>query len=146
MGLDDPAPSVDGSVPKPVRGVPSEMIVRNRIREASVRVFLILEDVMDGLVMERSVREMRPSGERVMRDIGRGRVSQSPFVAVNELRPIRKTIMRKEEPLLPTGTVIVDLEGVDANLGLEERGGSRAARKCEGVVTRTVVVHCRGSE
>jgi len=66
MGLDDPAPSVDGSVPKPVRGVPSEMIVRDRIREASVRVFLILEDTMHGLVMECSVREMGPSGGHVM--------------------------------------------------------------------------------
>jgi len=146
MGIDDPAPSVDGSVPKPVHGVPSEMIVRNRIRETSVRVFPIFEAVIHGLMIERSVREIGPSGERVMRNVGRDRVSKSPLVTVNELRPIREAIMREEEPFFPTGAVLVDLERFDANLGLEEGGGSRAARRRDGVVPRTVIVHGGGGE
>ena len=40
IGFDDPAPAVDGSVPKSARGIPNEMIVGDRIREATVRAFL----------------------------------------------------------------------------------------------------------
>jgi len=39
--------------------------------------------------------------------------------------------VREEDPFFPTGAVLVDLEWVDANLGLEERSGCRATRKSE---------------
>jgi len=53
--------SVDESVPKSVHGVPSEVIVRNRICGITVRVLFILEDTTRNLVIERSAREMRPN-------------------------------------------------------------------------------------
>ena len=43
MGFDDQTVSVDGGLPKPVHGVPSDVIARNRIREASKSVFPKLE-------------------------------------------------------------------------------------------------------
>jgi hypothetical protein len=58
-------------------------------------------------------------------------------VTVNEDRSIRKRVMPKEEPLFPTGAVLVDT----ANLGLEKGSGSGAVGKREGVVSGTVVVH-----
>jgi hypothetical protein len=48
-----------------------------------------------------------------------------------------------EEPFFPTGTVVVDLEGVDANLGLEEGSGILAVGERDGVVARTVLVYGR---
>ena len=49
--------------------------------------------------------------------------------------------MREEELFLPTSTLLVDLKRVDANLGLKEGSGSRAAGEREGVVARTAVLH-----
>ena len=43
------------------------MVVRDRIREPFVRVFLIRERTVHNLAAERSVREIRSSNERVMR-------------------------------------------------------------------------------
>ena len=111
--LDNPTTSVDRSVPKSVRGVPNQMIVPNRILEASIRVLLVLEFTMHDLVKERSVREMRPADKRMVRNFGGSRVSQSPLVAIDEFRAIRKAIMGEESPFFPTGAVLVDL-------GLEE--------------------------
>ena len=122
--FDDPASNVDGGMPNPFHGFPSEMIIRNRIRETSIRVFPILEDIAHELVIERSVREVRPGRECVLGNVGGGRISQSPLVAVVEHRPVWLNIMREEDPFLPAGTVLVDLERADANLGGE---GSRVA-------------------
>ena len=64
MGLDDPALNVDGSVPKPVRGVPGEMIVRDRVRGfPPVHLYLILEHTLHGLAIERPVRKIGPNNE-----------------------------------------------------------------------------------
>ena len=135
IGLGDPAPDVDGNVPKFVHWIPDETVVRDRAREASIRALLILEDTMDDLVIERPVREIRPSSERLMRDVCRSRVSQCPLEAIHELRFTRKTpIMREEDPFLPTGTVLVDLERVDAELGLGIGGRRRTAGERDRVV------------
>ena len=56
-----------------------------------------------------------------------------PTCSLGELRPIRKATLRDEDPLFPAGTVLADLERVDADLRLEEEdrrlvvgeGGSR---------------------
>lgn len=73
--------------------------------------------VAHDLAAECSIRRVRPSNERVMRNVGGGRVgggrvSQPPLVVVNELRSICETVLRDEEPLLPTGVVLVDAEQV----------------------------------
>jgi hypothetical protein len=121
--LDDKTIGVGGSCPKPLHRVPSEMIVRDRIRETSVRVLLIRKHTVHNLTIERSVGERPPTNERVMQNTDGGRVSHAPFVAVNRLRSIRETILREEGPLLPTGAAPVDSGRVDTNLGFEERGG-----------------------
>ena len=54
--------------------------------------------------------------------------------------------MSDEDPFFPTAAVLVDLERVDANLGLEEGGGSCAVGEREGVVARAVVVHGGGGK
>jgi len=59
-----------------------------------------------------------------MRNFCGSRDSQSPLVAIDELRPVRKAIMGEEDPFLPTGTVLVDLrleEGAETG-GRWERG------------------------
>lgn len=96
------------------------MAVRDRVREAFFRVFLVLEDATDNLEIERSVREIHPGRKRVVGNVGGGWLSQRPLVAVNKLRPIRKAVVRDDSPFLQTGTVLANIEGVDANLGLEE--------------------------
>lgn len=70
MWLGDQTISVNGSLPKPVRGVPNETVVRDWIREASVWVFLMAEGIVRDLVIERSFGEMRPGNERWMVDVG----------------------------------------------------------------------------
>ena len=144
MGLDDPALDVDGSVPKPICGVPGETIVRNRVREASICMQLILEHVTHSLAIERSVRKIRPNNKLVVRNVCGSRVPQSPFAAINDLRPICDASVPEEEPFFPTGSVLVDLEWVDANLGLEERGGGCAVWESGMVVARAVVVYGGG--
>ena len=66
MGLDDPAVSVDEGVPEFVNRIPCEMVVRDRVLEASVHVFLVLEDVTYDLAIEGPV-EM-PGRECVIGD------------------------------------------------------------------------------
>ena len=144
MRLDDPAPDADGSVPKPIRRIPSEVIVRNRVREAPVRMHLVLEYIMDSLTIERSIREVGPNDELIIGNVGGSRVSQSPLAAVNDLRSIWKTSMPEEEPFFPTGSVLVDIERIDADLGLEEGGGRGAVGEGKMVVARAVVVHGGG--
>ena len=124
-------------------GVPSEAIFPNRIREPSIFILLILKGIMHDLAIECPVREIRQSDKRRMRDVGRGRFSQRPLVAINELRPVRKVVVPDEHPFFPPRPVVVDLEGVDANLGLEEGGRIRAVEERDRVVARTVVVHAR---
>jgi hypothetical protein len=141
--LDDKSIGVDGSPPNPFSRVPTKMVIRNRILEPSVLVLLIRELIMHDLAIESPVREVRPSHKRMMRHISRRRVSQPPLVAIHELRPVRETVLGEEEPLFPTGPVVVDLERVDADLGLEERGGRGVVGKREGElgVAGAVVVH-----
>lgn len=54
--------------------------------------------------------------------------------------------MTDEEPFLPAGTVIVDLEGVDADLGLVIGQGSHIVEKRVRIVARTVVIGRGASE
>ena len=139
--LDDPTPDADGSVPKSIRGIPSEMVVRNRVREASIRMHLILENVTPGLAIERPIRKIRPNDKLVVGNVRGSRVSKSPLATIHDLRSICKTSMSEEEPLFPTGSVLVDLEWVDADLGLEEGGGGCAVWEGNRVITRAIVVH-----
>jgi hypothetical protein len=81
---------------------PSEMIGHGRIRESSVRVLIVRELIVHDLTAGRSVREIRPRNNRVMRDVGGGGVSQPQFVAVNELWSIRETVPCEEKPLFST--------------------------------------------
>ena len=108
------------------------MIIPNRIREASVRALLVLQPTMYDLVIEGSVREMRPPNKRMLRSVGGSRVSQSPLVTIDEFRAIRQAIMSEEDPFFPTRAVLVDL-------GLEERAGIRTVGKRDGIVTRTIL-------
>jgi hypothetical protein len=91
--------------------------------------------------------ETRPGSERAIRKVGGGRVSEPPLVAVNEPRPVREMVLGGEEALFQTG-VVVDPERVDADLGLEERGGRHVVgeRGRERAVTRTVIAHGGDSE
>ena len=98
---------------------------------------------MHDLAIERSVREVCQSDKRRMRNVGRGRFSQRPLVAVNELRSVREVVVPGEHPFFPAGPVVVDLEGVDANLWFEEGGRIRAVGKRDRVAARTVVVYAR---
>jgi len=139
--LNDVASKVDGRVPSLVGRVPREMIGTNRINKASVGVFVISERAVANLAIEGSVREIRPSNNGLMGNIARSRVSQSELVAVHELLPGLKTVMSNEEPFLPTGTVLVDVERVDADLGLVVRGGFHVVGRRLSEVTRAVVVH-----
>ena len=144
MRLDDPASSVDGSVPKLVHGVPNEVIFPNRIREASVRAFLILEFTLRDLVVQRSVREKGPRDERVTGIVSGSWVSKHPLVAIDELRAVRETVMGEEDPFFPADTLLVVPVWVGADLGLEEGGGGCAVGKRDVAVTRAVVVDCGG--
>lgn len=139
--IDNIASRVDRGVPIVVDGVPSESIVRDRHSEATVRVFLELEDVMFNLTEEGSVGEIRPSDERRMRVVGRSRVSQSPLVTVHKLLPILKAVVSDEEPLFPSGTVLEDILRLDLNLLLEVFGGFSVVGYMVGIVAGTVVVH-----
>ena len=141
VGLDDPAASVDGGVPKFVNRIPSEVVVRDRVREASVCVLLVLEDVTYDLAIEGPVREMGPGRERVIGDVCGSRLSQRPLEAVNELRHVREAIVRDDGPFLPACAVLANLEGVDADLGLE--GGLSVGER---VVERMVVVQGRDTQ
>ena len=98
---------------------------------------------MHDLAMECSIREISQGDKRRMREIGRGRFSQRPLVAIHELRPVRKVVVPDEHPFLPAGTVVVDPERVGANLGLEEGGRIGAVGERDRVVARTVVVRAR---
>jgi len=122
-----------------MHGAPSEVTVRNRIRETSVRVFLMLGDITDNLAIECSVREIHPRNERVMRGASKRRISQSPLVAINELRSICEMRVQEREPFLPFGTVFVDFGRIDVDLGFGEG-------EWGGVFAETVVVHCGDSQ
>jgi hypothetical protein len=61
--LDDKPIGVGGSCPKPLHKVPSEMIIRDQIREY----------IVHDLAVEHSVRETYSSDERVMQNVGGGR-------------------------------------------------------------------------
>ena len=124
-----------------MRRVPNEMIVSDRIREATVRAFLILEGIVYNLVVERSIREISPTREDLMRNISGSGVSQGPLAAVHDLRPVCEMNLPNEEPFFPAGTVVVNLQRVDANLGLEEGGGLRAGGERDRVVAGAIAVH-----
>ena len=143
MGFDSPASNVDGGIPKIVHRVPGEAISRDRDRKPSVRRFLVLHNIMGNLTVESSVREVRPGDKRLMRHVTRGRISQPPLVAVNELRAVRVAVMREEDPFLPAGTVAADLEGVDAQLGLVGGARSYVVGEIDGLFAGAVAEHGR---
>ena len=62
----------------------------------------------------------------------------NPFVAINEFQFNCEAVMREHEPFFSAGTVLVDLERVDANPGFEEGGGNRATGEREELVAGTV--------
>ena len=81
------------------------------------------EDTVDGLVIERPVRGIRPSSERLRRpDLPK------PTCGYNRA-PICLYGVLPQEPFFPAGTVLIDLERVDANLRLKEGGRIYASRK-----------------
>ena len=120
--FNNPTIGVDGRNPQLAVRIPGEMVIPNRVREASVFVLVVRELVMDDLAIECSVREIRDSDEGGVGDIGGGRVSQGPLVAVGECRVIWKMIVGEEEPFFPSGAVLVVVGGVDADLGFEGGG------------------------
>jgi hypothetical protein len=62
----------------------------------------------------------------------------NPFVAINEFQFNCEAVVREHEPFFSAGTVLVDLERVDANLGFEEGGGNRTTGEREELVAGTV--------
>ena len=144
IGLDGLAPTVDGSVLKSVRGVLNEKIVDDRIREATVRAFLILEGIVHNLVVERSVREICPTREGLMRNTGRSRVFQSTLTAVHDLRSVSEANLPDEEPFFSTSTILFYPKRVGANLVFEQGGGTRTGGERDRVVVGAVVVHGGG--
>ena len=135
---------VEGSVPKSMRGVPNEMIVGDRIREAIVRGSPILEGIVHNLVVEQSVREIHPTREGLMRNTNRSGVSQSPFAAIYDLRPVCEANLPDEEPFFSTSTVVFDPKWVDETLGLEEEGRIRAGGERDRVAAGVVAIHGGG--
>ena len=75
-----------------------------------------------------------------MRNISGSRVSQGPLAIVHDLRSVCETNLPDEEPFFPAGTVVVDLQSVDANLGLEG-GGLRAGEERDRVVAGAIAIH-----
>jgi len=90
------ATSIDRSVPKPVHRVPNKMIVRNQVREASVRTLLVFDPAKHDLVIEPSVQEVGPDNRRMTREVSGSGVSQSPLVTI-------ETIVGEEDRFFPTG-------------------------------------------
>lgn len=80
-------------------------------------MLLILEDVVHNLVIEGAVRETLPARGCLMGKIGRSRVFKNSPAAVDDLRLVCETNM-PGEPSIPTGTIVLDLERVDENLGI----------------------------
>ena len=96
----------------------SEVIVGDRIRETTVRVFLVLEVATEGLVNEHSVRK-HPSNERPMRNVARSWVSKSQLAAVNELRSTFETTpMPGDEPFFQLA-VLADSGRINTSPGLQ---------------------------
>ena len=122
------------------------MVLRNRERKAPIFVFLIPEGIVHDLAIESPVRKIGQSDERVVRDVCRGWISPGPLVTESEDGSIGKEVVSEEVPFLPTGTVLVDVPGVDADLGLEKRGGCYAVRERGEIFARAVVVHSLSSK
>ena len=120
------------------------MIVRNRIGEATARAFLTLEVIVHDLVVEWPIREISPTREGLIRNVGRSGVSQNPLAAVYNLRSVCEANLSDEGPFFSTGTVVFYPKRVDANLGLEEGGGLGAGRERDRVAAGTVAVHGGG--
>ena len=78
-----------------------------------------------------------------MRNISGSRVSQGPLAIVHNLQSICETNLPDEEPFFPASTIIVDLQWVDANLGLKG-GGLRTGEERDRVVAGVIAIH-RGS-
>jgi len=131
---------VNSSRPSTLFRVPSEIVVRDRIHEASVRMFLVLEHITLNLPIERSVREVRPRDEQGVRKVARGRVAPSPLVTIIHNISIRKLVMPDPEPLFPTGTVLENVARVDVNLGLDQVDGILVVGGRFIALARTVVV------
>ena len=98
---------------------------QSEVSETSARVFLIPEDIVRNLVIECSVRQMRPTREGLMGNIDRSRVPQSRLATARDVRSVNKTNMPDNERSFPTSTAILDLERVHTNVGLEEAGEIR---------------------
>ena len=100
---------------------------QSEVSETSARVFLIPEGMVHHLIIECLVREICPTRERLVGNIGRSLVPQSRLATVHDVRSVNKTNMPDDELLFPASTVILGLERVYANLRLEEAGVTRAA-------------------
>ena len=102
---------IDGSAPKPVYGVPSEMVICDQIREASVPFGKYTQAVIN---------------KHAMGIVTRSRVSQNPFVTINERLSSDPSqyddhaFMPDDEPFSPTGTVRVDPEWVGEVLSFRD--------------------------
>ena len=142
--IDDPAINIDGDVPTVGCGIPNEMIIRDRELEPSILVLLVQEFIAHDLVIERSVREIRPANEHLMRNVARSGITHRPLVAVQELGTVWKTIMVDEGPFFPTGAVLVDVARIDVELGLEVGSGSRADGERNVTCARAVAVNGGG--
>jgi len=105
------------------------VIIRDRTGESSVRGFFKLEYIMRAPVIKGSVQKIHPSRERCIGEVGRSGISQTPPVAIGDIRTVRKRTLRQNEPLFPTVTGLVD-----GDLGLEIGSGSGAAGERERVV------------
>ena len=64
---------------------------QSEVSETSARVFLIPEDIVRNLVIECSVRQMRPTREGLMGNIDRSRVPQSRLATAHDVRSVNKT-------------------------------------------------------
>ena len=99
---------------------------------------------MHNLVVESSVLEIGPTGEGLMRNTDRSRVSQSSVANLHDLRSVCETNLPNEESSFSTGTVVYEPKRVDVNPRLEEGGGIRAGGERDRVAAGTVAVHGGG--
>jgi hypothetical protein len=94
------------SCPKPLQRLPSEMVVRDRIREYTVH----------NLAIESLVREISANNERAIRNVGGGRL---PDLACSSKRALShpRGGPTRGGPVLPNRSIVVGPKRVDSDLG-----------------------------